>query len=115
MADISGRWIFSEEFDCGTDNGFADIEQHGNHLSACFEYEECIDEEEPFTIRQHYTGTIDHNRITLVGQRVTDTNNIPFEAYNPDTLEGTYTSEGKIVGHSYDSANICGVFILTRP
>lgn len=112
--DVSGRWTFFEEFDFGTDRGFAEFQQEGNTLRGILEYEECIDDEEPFMIRQYYEGTIEGDRINLHGVRTTGLNNEPFENYNLDTLEGTYTSEGKIVGHSFDCQNICGVFVMTR-
>lgn len=112
--DLSGRWIFFEEFDFGTDSGFAELTQDGDSVKGYFEYEESIEDEEPFMIRQYYNGTIEGDKITFVGERCTNLDNEPFENYNLDTLEGTYTCEGKIVGHSFDCENFCGVFVLQR-
>ena len=112
--DISGRWIFSEEFDFGTDKGFAVLKQDGETVSGFFEYEESIEDEEPFMIRQYYNGIVEGNKITFIGERTTDLDGVSFTNYNLDTLEGIYTCEGKIVGHSYDCEDFCGVFVLTR-
>lgn len=112
--DISGRWTFAEEFDCGTDKGFAVLQQDGEKITGYFEYEECIDDEEPFMIRQYYEGEINNNKIVLNGLKTTDIDGQPFANYNPDTLEATYTCEGKIVGHSYDCQDFCGIFVMTR-
>lgn len=112
--NISGRWIFTEEFDFGSDRGFALLTQDGDSVSGYFEYEESIEDEEPFMIRQYYTGIVEGDRITFIGERTTDLDGEPFDNYNLDTLEGTFTCEGKIVGHSFDCEDFCGVFVLCR-
>jgi hypothetical protein len=112
--DISGKWKFSEEFECGLDNGFAVFFQDGEKITGYLEYTERIDDDEPFFVRQEITGKIHGNRINLKGERVLDKNSSVLNDYNLDILEGTLTHEGKIVGHSFDSDDICGVFVLTR-
>lgn len=112
--DISGKWRFSEEFECGMDNGYAFFTQIENAISGFLEYEETIEDEEPFMVRQNISGTIDGNQITLKGENASTPDGSPINDYNLDILEGTLTHEGKIVGHSFDSEDICGVFVLVR-
>ena len=112
--DISGKWKFSEEFECGIDNGIAYFTQSGNAITGYLEYEEKIEDEEPFSLRQEISGTIHGNHVKLIGVKVLSLDGSILKDYNLDTLDGTLTHEGKIVGHSFDSEDICGVFVLTR-
>ncbi|QKG81064.1 hypothetical protein [Tenuifilum thalassicum] len=114
MENITGKWTFNEEFECGTDKGFAYLEQNGERVVGYLEYEECIEDESPFMVRQMVEGTIKGNKIYLKGVEVLSPEGEPLPNYNLDTLEGTYTHEKKIVGHSYDSEDICGVFVMSR-
>ncbi len=113
-ADISGKWIFNEEFECGTDKGYAFISQKGTQITGYLEYEETIEDDEPFTVRQEVVGTFKRNKLKLEGKRATTTDGNDLTGYNLDTLEGTFTHEGKIVGHSHDCDDICGVFVMSR-
>jgi hypothetical protein len=112
--DISGKWKFSEEFECGLDSGFAFFIQNGDEISGHLEYEEKIEDEEPFFVRQEIRGKIHGNHIDIKGERVLDKDGSILKDYNLDILEGTFTHEGKIVGHSFDSEDVCGVFVLVR-
>jgi len=112
--DISGKWKFSEEFECGLDNGIAFFIQKGDIITGYLEYKEKIDDDEPFFVRQEISGKIHGNHINLKGERVLAADGAVLKDYNLDILEGTLTHEGKIVGHSFDSEDVCGVFVLVR-
>ena len=113
-ADISGKWIFNEEFECGTDRGFAFLTQKGTQITGYLEYEETIEDEEPFMVKQEIIGTFKRNKLKVEGKKATSPNGEELVGYNLDTLEGTFTHEGKIVGHSHDCDDICGVFVMSR-
>lgn len=112
--NISGKWKFSEEFECGMDKGIAFFTQNDTEINGYLEYEETIEDEEPFMVRQDISGSIHDNHISLKGEKAIDPNGSPIVDYNLDILEGTLTQEGNIVGHSFDSEDICGVFVLVR-
>jgi len=112
--DISGRWKFTEEFECGLDNGIAFFTQNGNVITGYIEYQETIEDEMPFFVRQEVSGTIHENHVNLKGVKALSPDGSIIDDYNLDTMEGTLTHEGKIVGHSFDSKDICGVFVLER-
>ncbi len=112
--NISGKWKFSEEFECGMDKGFAIFIQDDTDITGFLEYEESIEDEEPFMVRQNILGTIHGNLISLKGIKTLAPDGSTIDDYNLDILEGSLTHEGKIVGHSYDSEDICGVFVLVR-
>ncbi len=113
-ADISGKWVFNEEFECGTDKGFAFFTQKGSQIGGYLEYEESIEDEQPFTVRQEVAGSFKRNKLKLEGTRAVTPDGNELVGYNLDTMEGTLTHEGKIVGHSYDCDDICGVFVMSR-
>lgn len=112
--DISGKWKFSEEFECGIDNGIAFFVQDGNAIKGYLEYIEKIEDEEPFDVKQEVTGEINGHHLKLQGINATSKDGSEIKDYNLDTLEGTLTHEGKIVGHSFDKEDICGVFVFKR-
>jgi len=112
--NIAGKWTFNEEFECGIDKGYAYIIQDREKLTGYMEYEEIIEEDEPFFVRQEFSGTIHDNKVHLVGIKATDLKGQLVHDYNLDILEGAFTHEGKIVGHTYDCDDICGVFVMER-
>jgi len=112
--NISGHWLFSEEFECGVDKGIAQFLQTGNSIEGYLEYEETIEDEKPFQVKQIISGNIKGNHIHLKGIKALSPNDEQLNDYNLDIMEGTLTREGKIVGHSFDSEDICGVFVLAR-
>ena len=113
-ADISGKWIFNEEFECGADKGYAFIAQKGTQITGYLEYEEAIEDEEPFMVKQEFIGTFKRNKLKIEGKKATSPNGEELVGYNLDIQEGTFTREGKIVGHSHDCDDICGVFVMSR-
>jgi hypothetical protein len=114
VQNISGKWKFTEEFECGIDKGFAYLVHNENLITGYLEYEETIEDEEPFMVKQEISGTIHNNHVNLKGEKVTTPNGTPLNDYNLDTLVGVLTHEGKIVGHSFDSNDVCGVFVFMR-
>lgn len=112
--DISGKWNFNQEFEFGLDQGVATIFQEGETLSGFFEYVEKYEDNPPFSVRQDFIGSIHLNKIRITGTRAISPSGEILNDYNLDTLEGTYTHEGKIVGHSYDDEAVCGVFVLEK-
>jgi len=114
IQDIAGDWRFSEEFECGTDLGIAHFTQKGTTISGYLSYIEKVEDEEPFDVIQTVSGEISGHHLKLQGTKATTKEGLEINDYNLDTLEGTLTHEGKIVGHSFDTEDVCGVFILER-
>lgn len=112
--DINGRWKYSEDFGFGTDEGFAQLKENNGQIHGFLEYTENIDDDEPFTIRQHVTGEIEDDKLYLNGISYEILNGDEDITYNLDTWEGLITSEGKIVGSTFDNEEVFGVFVLER-
>jgi hypothetical protein len=114
IQNISGKWKFSEEFERGMDIGFAYFIQKDDTISGYFEYKESVDDDDVFIIRQEILGKINGNKISIKGIKALNPDGSIINDYNFDTLEGTLTHEGKIVGHSFDSEDVCGIFVLVK-
>ncbi len=114
MINVSGKWLYSEEFDYGTDTGYAEFTQTGNQITGVIEYTENIDGEKPFRVRQEVRGEVNGSEIEIEGISVSFPDGDVDGEYNLDSWNGVVTAEGKIVGYSVDSEDINGVFVLWR-
>ncbi len=111
--NITGTWIYSEDFGFGNDKGKAVLKQDGKKVTGAFEYTERIDDEEPFEVRQMIEGDFDGELLEIKGVSVELSEGCDI-VYNLDEWEGRLTEEGKIVGSSFDAEGLCGVFVLER-
>ncbi|MBO5799185.1 MAG: hypothetical protein J6Q03_10110 [Paludibacteraceae bacterium] len=114
MERFLGKWLFRERFDCGYDAGFAFFALEDGKLVGVLEYKEVISGDEPFKVRQYVECEVVDCAICMKGVLVTDLDGNLMDDYNPDILEGFFTAEGKIVGHSFDSEAVCGFFEMQR-
>lgn len=112
--DITGKWLFSEEFDYGRDSGFAEFKVVNEQIVGFLEYVELIDGEDPFKIKQWVEGYLDGSLFYMKGVSYEILHGEEGISYNLDSWEGAITMEGKIVGSSYDNEEIFGVFVLER-
>lgn len=114
MTNITGRWIFNEDFGFGKDEGFAEFTQEGEQIKGTMVYTERIEGELPFRVQQSIEGSFDGVNLIISGVSVEllDTEN-EIE-YNPDTWEGILNSKNQIVGHSYDNHDCFGVFLMEK-
>jgi len=112
--NLSGKWIYSEDFGFGKDNGFAVIEHKEDQITGFIEYIEEIEDETPFKIRQHIEGEIDGNNITFQGVSHEILESEQAIEYCCDEYEGILNIQGQIVGRSFDSNDVCGVFVMER-
>jgi len=112
--NLSGKWIFKEDFSFGKDEGKAELEQVGHKLFGTLEFTETIEEEAPFKVRCKLEGTIDDNNVVLnvVEFKIIESSE-PIDYY-PEKREGMINSNGQIVGSSEDEQGVCGVFVMER-
>lgn len=111
---IAGKWIFNLENELRAGNGFAFFMQDENGITGFLEFEERVVGEASFFVHQEISGTMVENTLSLKGTKALSADGSILSNYNLDTMEGTYTFEGKIVGRSVDNMKNIGVFILHR-
>lgn len=114
MKDISGIWIYKEDFGFGKDNGFAELKQNGTKITGILNYTELIKGEEAFEVKQKIEGNFSEGKLTIKGISIELIGVDSEFVYNLDTWEGTINKDNIIVGSSYDEEDCFGVFTLTR-
>jgi len=112
--DISGIWTYSEDFEYGKSVGEVKITQTGNEVNAVFTFTEEVKNDYRINVLEKVKGTISDNKVLLESKEVTATQNGKEIAYLPNNFEVFLVSENKLVGSTYDSEEVCGVFVLER-
>lgn len=112
--DVTGTWIYKEDFEGGSDMGSAYLMQDGTKITGKIEYTELIDDEVPFHIQQSIEGLILNNKVVFKGTSYKVLNGEEGLEYSLDSWEGQLNSEGRIIGYSIDQSGICGIFTLDR-
>lgn len=112
--DISGVWEYSEDFEFGTSVGEVEITQHGNEVSAVFRFTEEVKNDYKIEVVEKTQGTIAENKVLLKSIEVRATENDREISYLPNNFEVFLVAENKLVGSTYDSEDVCGVFVLER-
>lgn len=114
MVDLSGKWLFNEEFDYGHTKGSILFIQKEDKLSGTAVLTEWQTNDPPFEVKEELEGIVMNNSVIFKG--------ISFEIISPendcdyylDSWEGSVNSIGEIVGSSIDQSGACGVFIMKR-
>lgn len=113
--NLTGNWIFKEEFETGVNSGFAKLSQENNNIWGTFELTETLTGKAPIHVVQKVEGIVIEGRIIIKGTSIKVTNGGDDNTeYSLDTWEGTLNSDGKIIGSSIDQEGICGVFTMSR-
>ncbi|MCW3786379.1 hypothetical protein [Plebeiibacterium sediminum] len=111
--DLTGRWIFREEFDSGKDEGVAILAQAGDRLYGVLDFTEYIENETPFQVKCQLEGKVDGDKVSLEMIDYEIISVEPFE-YFPEKREGIINQNGQIVGSSEDEQGVCGVFVFEK-
>jgi hypothetical protein len=112
--NISGIWTYKEDFGFGKSDGEVDLTQAGNEVSGTFTFTENAENDYKIDVTEKVKGTISDGKVLLESIEVTalqDNNKID---YLPNNFEVHLISENKLVGSTYDSEDVCGVFVLER-
>jgi hypothetical protein len=111
--DVTGHWLFYEEFDFGYDVGICILHQKDTHVTGVLVYTEFVDDDSPFTITIDVEGEQFEDRLVLHGTRYeieAPYQNIPYEL---DDRAGEIDGD-VIIGQSIDGQDLAGDFILRR-
>ena len=112
--NLSGRWIFSEDFGIGNDLGVMELIEKSGVLEGELEFTETIEDEAPFSIRLKVSGKRNGRGVKFEAISVLWLHAEEPMSYNLDCWEGIINPQGIIVGSSIDTENVCGVFTLRR-
>jgi len=112
--NISGIWSYKEDFEFGNSEGEVVISQVGNVVSAIFTFTEKVENKYKIVVVEKVQGTISEGKVVLESNEVTALQDGKKIDYLPNTFEVHLVSENKLVGSTYDSEDVCGVFVLER-
>lgn len=112
--NISGNWTYNEDFEYGTSTGEVEITQEGNEVSAIFTFTERVENNYEINVVEKVKGTITNGKVLLKSTEVQATQKSREIDYLPNTFEVHLISKDKLVGSTFDSEDICGVFVLER-
>lgn len=112
--DLSGNWLFYEDFEFGCDRGVAVLRQIGQTVYGTFVYTEHIFNDCEFTIMVEVKGVVADDTVTfnaLSYQFVDDEEDVD---YFFDDRKGSIVDYDRIEGGSLDDQGIEGRFTMCR-
>lgn len=112
--NISGIWTYKEDFEYGNSEGEVDLTQTGNEVSGIFSFTEEVEDNYKIDVIEKVKGTISDGKVLFESIEVKALQNGKEIAYLPNTFEVHLVSENKMVGSTYDSEDVCGVFVLEK-
>ncbi|MFA8449591.1 MAG: hypothetical protein ACEPOW_02730 [Bacteroidales bacterium] len=112
--NLTGKWIFEEDFYFGKDFGELVWSQKGTEIEGVLKFTEEIQGDKPFDVELQIQGEINGIQIYFRAVAFEIINAVEDIDYSLDSWEGIINRHGQIVGSSYDEDGICGVFTLTR-
>ena len=112
--DISGKWIYMEDFEYGKSEGEVDFIQAGKQVIGIFTFTERVENEYKIDVTEKVKATISDGKVLLQSIEVSALQDGRLIDYLPNTFDGHLVSENKLVGSTYDNEDVCGVFILER-
>lgn len=112
--NISGNWTYNEDFEYGNSVGEVELTQSGNEVSGVFSFTEAVENNYSIQVTEKVKGTIIDGKLLLESVEVKALQNGREISYLPNTFETHRITENQIIGSTYDSENVCGVFVLER-
>ncbi len=112
--NITGIWSYSENFEYGASEGKVEFVQKGNDVTGIFTFTEKVEKNYEIQVTETVKGTISEGKALLKSLTVTAMQNGKEIAYLPNTFDVHLVSKNKLVGSTFDSEDVCGVFVLER-
>jgi len=112
--NISGIWTYEEDFEFGKSIGEVELMQTGNVVSGVFSFTEEVENEYKIDITEKVKGVISDDKVRLESIEVKAKQNQKAINYLPNTFDVYLVSENKLVGSTFDSEDVCGVFVMER-
>lgn len=110
--NISGTWNYSEDFEFGKSFGKAELKQNDTEISGVFTFTEEVQGDYRIEVSEHVKGYLKDGKVDLKSTKVTAKQNGNPIHYLHNTFEIKHISENRLVGSTYDSEGVCGVFVL---
>ncbi|WP_321372674.1 hypothetical protein [uncultured Draconibacterium sp.] len=112
--NISGRWTYNEDFEYGNSEGEVELTQSGNEVSGVFSFTEAVENNYSIRVTEKVKGILSDGKLLLESVEVKALQNGREISYLPNTFETHRITENQIIGSTFDSEDVCGVFVLRR-
>lgn len=112
--NISGTWTYAEDFEYGNSEGEVELLQTGDEVNGVFTFTEEVENNYIINVTEKVKGTITNGKLLLKSTGVSAIQNDKEIDYLPNTFEVHHISEYKLVGSTFDTEDVCGVFVLER-
>lgn len=112
--NITGGWTYKEDFEYGKSEGQVEITQAGDEVTGVFTFTEEVKNDYKIDVIESVKGTILDGKVLLKSAEVTATQDNKRIDYLPNNFELHLVSDNKLVGSTYDSEDVCGVFVMER-
>lgn len=112
--NISGTWTYNEDFEYGKSKGEVELTQVGKKVSGIFIFTEEVENDYKINVTEEIQGTIADGKVLLESIKVNALQDGRIIEYLPNNFEVHLVSENKLVGSTFDSEDVCGVFVLER-
>lgn len=112
--NITGSWTYNEDFEFGKSFGKVEFVQKDNLVVGTFSFTEKVENNYEIEVTETVEGTIDDGKVLLKSTNVTAIQNGREINYLPNTFDVHLVSDHKLVGSTFDSEDVCGVFVLER-
>jgi hypothetical protein len=112
--NITGNWTYSEDFEFGKSIGKAYLEQVDDNVKGTFSFIEEVEADYKIEVVEKVKGTISDGKVLLESIDVKAMQDGKEIAYLPNCFDVFLVSANKLVGSTYDSENVCGVFVMER-
>lgn len=112
--NITGIWSYSEDFEYGNSEGEVEFTQTNNEVIGTFTFTEEVENNYKINVVEKVKGTINNNKLILESVTVSALQNGRKIDYLPNTFDVHLVSENKLVGSTFDSEQVCGVFVLEK-
>lgn len=112
--NITGSWTYNEDFEYGMSSGKVEFLQKENLVTGTFSFTEKVENSYEIEVTEKVEGLISEGKVLLKSVDVVALQNGRPIDYLPNNFEVHLVSNQKLVGSTFDSEDVCGVFVLER-
>ncbi|MEN8138016.1 MAG: hypothetical protein ABFR62_06255 [Bacteroidota bacterium] len=112
--NITGHWKYSEDFEFGESIGNVKLIQVEDSVYGEFSFTEKVENDYEIEVFEKVKGDITEGKVLLKSIEVKAKEKGRVVDYIPNNFELHLVSENKLVGSTFDSEEVCGVFTLER-
>lgn len=108
--DLTGRWLYREDYGYGVTEGELYLRQEGDRLSGRLVFTDRIEDEEPYMIQEFLEGTLEGKKVRIEAVEYDIIHAEHRIDYELDSWFGVLLDESTIKGVSRDDQGVEGCF-----